>query len=1058
MTNISTNPYSLGLDLGSNSIGWALIKLDENENPCGIEKVGVRVFKAGMKGLIEQGKEKSRCKNRREARLSRRQIERRSRRYKKLAGLLQKIGLLPEGDIRNSDERQRIFEDLDNELRKIYIDKNLPEKEKHLINQKFIYYLRSLAVEQELEPYALGRVLYHLGQRRGYLSNRKGQKEDDSEKGKVVKGIAEIRQEMIRLGAETLGRYFAKIDPTKQRIRGRWTARDMYEHEFYAIWNFQSKFYPDIFNKENKRRVFESIFFQRPLKSQKDKIGYCIFENVARGAIRNRRRAPWFILKAQYFRILQNVNNLTVRTNRKDVRSLTQDERRMLIDYLNQHREVTFNNVRKLLNLSDEYKFNFEKNKKGEAKLIGNRTAGSICKIIGDKWDQMTPELKDKLVHDIYSIVDNRHLKKRLIKYWKFTEEEAEKLSNMPIEDGYCNLSRQAIDKLIPGLEEGKSFSTVAKEIYGVNKNTCGDVDLLPPLNEAPISIYNPVVKRVVSEMRKIVNELVKLYGKPRFIRIETARELKKNKKERQAIYESNEKRHNEREKIKEQLRSQGLSNPSEKDVDKYLLAEECGWVCPYTGKAISFRLLFFEPEFDVEHIIPYSRCLDNSMRNKTLCHVAENRSFKNNLTPYEAYGSMEEKYNEILSRVEKFNSQDKDEKLRRFKMNNEELEEFLDNFTSSQLNDTRYAARVAVDYCSLLYGDDWRKHIFTVSGGITHALRTMWKLNNILGNSEKNRIDNRQHAIDAIVIAMVSPRMVRSISEQSSKISVEEKRNKHWWNYIEPPWETLYNEAFDKVTNIIVSRRIDNKVSGRLHEDTLYSFPEKRGENEYVSRVRKPLSSITSNEVDDIVDPVVKELVIKKIEELGGEPNKIFKDPKNLPMLPNKNGDPVPIKKVRIFKKDRFLTIGQNERRRCVTVDENHHMEIFEIKDKKGKIKWDANVVTMFEAYRRRKCGEPIISKILVRDGEVVEDAKFLFSLQKGDIVYMKDSNGKYDYFYVTTICETSEGYKGLELVTHFVSKKDKDYPNISKSVNKLFKEDAKKCVVDVLGCCTLR
>ncbi len=96
----NSNSYALGLDLGSNSIGWAILKLDENDNPCGIEKVGVRVFEAGMEGLYESGKEESRNKKRREARLVRRQIERRARRYRKLANLLQKIGLLHSGKIR----------------------------------------------------------------------------------------------------------------------------------------------------------------------------------------------------------------------------------------------------------------------------------------------------------------------------------------------------------------------------------------------------------------------------------------------------------------------------------------------------------------------------------------------------------------------------------------------------------------------------------------------------------------------------------------------------------------------------------------------------------------------------------------------------------------------------------------------------------------------------------------------------------------------------------------------------------------------------------------------
>jgi CRISPR-associated endonuclease Csn1 len=329
--------YVLGLDLGSNSIGWSLIKLDENDNPCGLENVGVRIFEAGMEGLYESGKEESRNIKRRGARLTRRQIERRARRLRKLANLLQRIGLLPPGNLYISSERQKFFEDLDKQLRDKYIPSDIPEPEQNRLHQIFLYYLRSLAVEQKLEPYALGRILYHLGQRRGFLSNRRGQKQDDEERGKVKQGIAEIRNEMLKLGAETLGRYFAKIDPTdinQKRIRGRWTARDMYEQEFYTIWEYQSKYYPELLTEDNKKQVFQTIFFQRPLKSQKEKIGFCQFECIARGAPRNRRRAPWIILKAQRFRLLQKVNDLLIVENKFDKRPLTDEERKLVIDYL----------------------------------------------------------------------------------------------------------------------------------------------------------------------------------------------------------------------------------------------------------------------------------------------------------------------------------------------------------------------------------------------------------------------------------------------------------------------------------------------------------------------------------------------------------------------------------------------------------------------------------------------------------------------------------------------------------------------------------------------------
>lgn len=1046
--------YTLGLDLGSNSIGWALIKLDENDNPCGIEKVGVRVFESGMEGLYEQGKEESRNKARREARLVRRQIERRARRYRKLATLLQRIGLLPGGNMIDSLERQAILDTLDKELRKKYIDDNLPHEDKHKRHQVFIYYLRSLALKQRLEPYALGRVLYHLGQRRGFLSNRRGQKLDDEESNKVKKGIAEIRQEMSRLDVKTLSEYFAQIDPVEKRIRGRWTARDMYEQEFYTIWDYQSQYYPEILNDENKKQIFKAIFYQRPLKSQKDKIGYCQFECIARGAPRNRRRAPLIILKAQRFRLLQKVNDLLIG---EDKRPLNDAERNIVIDYLEKNGDTTFAQLRKILKLGKSTKFNLEEG--GEKKIPGNRTASAIRDVIDEKWDNMSPQERDKLVEDIYSIVSNKALKKRLMNHWKFNEEQASKLSEITIENDYCKLSRQAIDKFLPGLEAGRPYGELVNELYGMdNISDASQVDLLPPLEEAPIGeIRNPTVNRTLAEMRKIVNELVKRYGKPRYIRIETARDLKNTKKEREEIWKHNRDLEEVRKKIREKLQNQGVNNPTNDDIVRYMLAEECGWFCPYTGRSISFGALFHESQFDIEHIIPSSRCLDDSFVNKTLCYHEENRNRKHNKTPFEAYGHDEKRWDEIIMRVEKFKGKYAKEKLERFKLEGEKLKEFIDKFSASQLNDTRYAAREAMVYCALLYGSEYRKHVFTVKGPTTSVIRRMWELNKILGSPEKNRENHRQHAIDAIVVALTSPGMVKNISEQAEKIPKEERKHDRWWRFIAPPWENIFNEAYEKVHSIIVSHRPERKVSGRLHEETNYSPPKPSDQKgETVVHVRKALNNITKNEIKTIVDPKVREVVEKKLIELGiDDPKKAFADPANYPLMPNKKELRIPIRHVRVSKNISVFPISKHERIRYVATDENHHIEIFETKDKEGKTVWEGNVVSMFEAMQRKKRGENVIQKKLIRNGKVVEDAKFLFSLCKRDIVYMKDViSGKDEYF---ILIKMDKNFSLMFLPIHLarIPEKDgkKDFKGLTKRLGSLKDSDAKKMAVNVLG-----
>ena len=82
--------YALGLDLGSNSVGWAAIAEEPAAESNNIT-AGVRIFPEGTE--LIKGREQSRNLDRREARQARRQHDRRSRRKKKLCHVLQEAGV-----------------------------------------------------------------------------------------------------------------------------------------------------------------------------------------------------------------------------------------------------------------------------------------------------------------------------------------------------------------------------------------------------------------------------------------------------------------------------------------------------------------------------------------------------------------------------------------------------------------------------------------------------------------------------------------------------------------------------------------------------------------------------------------------------------------------------------------------------------------------------------------------------------------------------------------------------------------------------------------------------
>ena len=88
----SSIKYRLGLDMGTNSIGWAAVRIDEKDNPVGMLGMGVRIFPDGRKD--EQSKQ-SNAVDRRVARGQRRRRDRYLQRRRDLMQALIEYGLMP---------------------------------------------------------------------------------------------------------------------------------------------------------------------------------------------------------------------------------------------------------------------------------------------------------------------------------------------------------------------------------------------------------------------------------------------------------------------------------------------------------------------------------------------------------------------------------------------------------------------------------------------------------------------------------------------------------------------------------------------------------------------------------------------------------------------------------------------------------------------------------------------------------------------------------------------------------------------------------------------------
>lgn len=999
----------LGLDLGTNSIGWSLLRF-KNKNPMEIVDCGSRIFEAGMEGDIAAGRGESRAAGRREARLVRRQTDRRSRRRKKIFRLLQRIHLLPEG------KPEDIIPSLDRQWIQQYHAQLNASNEVTLANY-LPYWLRKRALDHSLQAEELGRALYHLCQRRGFLSNRKSPIKDKEEEGKVKAGISDLRKRMKQAGSRTLGEYFASLNPHERRIRTQWTHRSMYTDEFDAIWQVQKEYHPDILTDENYRCLRKAFFFQRPLKSAKGLVGRCDAEP-------GQRRAPWACWEAQRFRLLQMVNNCRLITEDGEERPFTEEEYRLLVDTLEKEGDLKFTEAKKLLGRKRTAKFTLQAG--DETRFVGNRITSAMILVFGNHWNTFDDEKKENILEDLRSFTNSEALKQRAIRAWGLNNDAAERFAQMELEPDYCNLSRKAIRKLLPHLENRLTYMEARMETYGKPNHLSQELlNALPPIDQF-MDLRNPTVHRVLTELRHLVNTVIAHHGRPDIIRVELAREMKQTNQQRQQT--TKRMRANEAARVKAVTRickEARLPNPRPDDILRVLLADECDWMCPYTGEKINMKnLLGSESKFDIEHIIPFSRCLDDSFSNKTLCHNETNRNVKRNNGPWEVWHTRPE-WEEIVQRVQSFKGDFKEIKLKRFQMTTQDIQELADDFVDRQMNDTRYASRLAMQYLACLYGGlhdaDGIRRVQAVKGGTTKYLRDVWNLNRVLGDGgTKNRDDHRHHAVDAIVIALTTPGSVKMLTE-SALPAWERPRYKGRFHVPDMPWETFEEDVKKAIDSIVVSHRVKRSINGPLHKDTNYA-PVKTEPG--VFHLRRLLSSLKGSEVASIVDPRIRKAVQEKIQELGTtDPSKAFSESSNHPYLISKKKEKekkIPIHKVRIKVKDNPQAYGRDKHRQryCLTAS-NHHIEIVAVLDEEGnETQWEGHVVSTFEAMQRlakeKKPGakrnrartQPSESQTInAVQREHGPNRRFLFSIAPGDTLELRNPGQWPQYIVIRTV-----------------------------------------------------
>lgn len=311
------------------------------------------------------------------------------------------------------------------------------------------------------------------------------------------------------------------------------------------------------------------------------------------------------------------------------------------------------------------------------------------------------------------------------------------------------------------------------------------------------------MVFRAINETRKVVNAIVQKYGAPNAMNIEIASELNKSFDTRQKISTQQNKNEKERKNAIKQISL--ITGLDEREIrpqyiERYLLGELQGWRCMYSNEEITNKkeaILNKGKQYEIDHIVPFSRILDDTLNNKALVLARENQK-KGARTPLMYLSAEKEK--EFKQRVNKLFKGNKitEKKYRYFMLESlvgEDAEKILGDWKTRNLNDTRYIAKFLVKYFNdNLYfarekGDDKRPVVYAVKGAITSSLRRQWLNKETWGRYDKGelkKITYFDHAVDAIVIANCLPAYViiaaenhklRDIYYSAGKIKTEEYR-----------------------------------------------------------------------------------------------------------------------------------------------------------------------------------------------------------------------------------------------------------------------------------------
>lgn len=970
----------LGLDIGTTSIGWWLYETEGEGPSARIVSVidgGVRIFSDGR----DPRSKASLAVDRRAARAMRRRRDRYLRRRATLMKLLARSGLMP-----SDPAEAKTLELLDP------------------------YALRTKGLDEALPLTHFGRTLFHLNQRRGFKSNRKTDR-GDNDSGKIKDATQRLDWAMHDAKARTYGEFLhmrrqkapdpRHVPTVRTRLsigqRGGPDAKeeagyDFYpdrhhlEEEFQALWAAQAGFHPEL-TADLRDLVFEKIFYQRPLKEPK--VGLCLFtseERLAKAHPLTQRRV-----------LYETVNQLRVTADGRATRALTHNERDQIIHALDNKKmtkslssmNMKLNALGKVLKLRDGERFTLET---GVREAIACDPVRAVMLMsFGPGWSKLDWQAQWDIISRIRKVqseAEFTELVDWLMAQHGLDREVAEKTANAHLPEGYGRLGFTATERILGHLKSDVitySEAVAACGWHHSNERTGECLDALPyygrVLDRHVIPgtydekddeitrfgrITNPTVHIGLNQLRRLVNKIIETYGKPDQIVVELARELKQSEQQKRDAVQRIRNTTADAIRRSETLHEHGVKDTGHNRM-LLRLFEELGPAigprcCPYTGKPISAAMVL-NGECDIDHILPYSRTLDDSFSNKTLCLKEANRE-KRDQTPYEAWGGDPARWAAIEANLKNLN-----EKTKRWRFGPDAMARFEgeSDFLDRALVDTQYLSRISRAYLDPLYTEGG--HVWVVPGRMTEMLRRHWGLNSLLSDKEhgavkaKNRTDHRHHAVDAAVIAATDRSLINRIAKAAGQGEQAAQSAELIARDTPEPWEGFRSDIAKQLDEIVVSHRADHgridiegrktgrdSTAGQLHNDTAYGVVD---DLTVVSRT--PLLSLKPGDIEmtskgkNIRDTQLQQALFVATK---GKDDKEFEQA--LRAFSEKDGPYQGLRRVRLIEtlqKSARVEIGETEKGtplKAYKGDSNHCYELWKLPD--GKIV--PQVVTTYEAH----------------------------------------------------------------------------------------------------------